>query len=364
MRTIEERWRASRVEGNNFDALRLVAAAAVMLSHGFEIVSGDPATEPLRRLTDGETSLGRIAVMTFFVLSGFLLARSWTAEPRLGAFLTKRALRIGPALAFAVLSFAFLLGPFLSSSPPGAYFAARETWSFLANLALHNGYDSLPGVFAEAPIAGVVNGPLWTLKFEVLCYLTLACLGATRLLGVRSCALLIAGCAVISATLGQTPQSGYVYYLVQYAALAPSFLAGVLFALVAARVRLSRLAAGLALAGLIVSVPAGLLAELFPLFGGYLILHAGLVRLGAVRRAGLFGDFSYGLYLWGWPAQQWIEGTGTDFGPLLNAFAALPVALAFAVLSWFLVERPALALKDRLTLGSPRKQRPAVQPTG
>jgi len=171
-RTIEDAWRASKAHGNNFDALRLAAAFAVIVSHSFEIVGGPPESEPLRVLTNGDSSLGRVAVMTFFVLSGFLLTCSYRSDPSLAAFARKRALRIAPALAAVVLFSIFVIGFAATTLSPRDYFRSEETWRYLANLAFYTGFDSLPGVFADAPIAGVVNGPLWTLKIEVLCYAT------------------------------------------------------------------------------------------------------------------------------------------------------------------------------------------------
>ena len=58
-------------------------------------------------------------------------------------------------------------------------------------------------------------------------------------------------------------------------------------------------------------------------------------------------DFSYGLYLYGWPMQQLalLAGAAT---PVANTIAATALAGACAALSWFLVEKPALGLKRRL----------------
>ena len=72
-------------------------------------------------------------------------------------------------------------------------------------------------------------------------------------------------------------------------------------------------------------------------------------------------DLSYGLYLYGWPAQQlaWMLPTGkTVFG---NIVLATAIALACAALSWFLVERPALRLKKRWVAPSPQASPVAAQ---
>lgn len=363
--TIEDAWRAARTRGNNFDALRLAAAATVIVSHAFEIVGGPGAREPLRALTQGDSSLGHVAVMTFFVLSGFLLAKSWAAEPRLVAFARKRALRIAPALIAVVLASTFVLGPMMTADPIDDYAAAPETRAYLANLFLYTGFAGLPGVFADLPYEDVVNGPLWTLKFEVMCYLALAGFGAARLLRPAIAAFFIASCYGAVYVLGEGPHGGGVYYLAKFVDLARPFFAGVLFALIAGRVTLSARAALVAAFGLALSAPAGLLSETFPLFGGYLALWFGLTRAGPIRHAGRSGDFSYGLYLWGWPAQQIVQTLVAPTHWAVNVAFALPLAFVFAVASWFLVEKPALAFKSRDRRPSrrnPRRRRATASP--
>jgi len=346
-RTIEDGWRQSSARGNNFDALRLAAAFAVIVSHSFEIVGGSQGDEPLRVLTGGDASLGRIAVMAFFLLSGFLLTRSFISEPRLGAFARKRALRIAPALAAVVAVSALVVGPIATSLSPADYFASGDTWRYFANLAFYTGHDTLPGVFSDAPIGGVVNGPLWTLKIEVLCYLTLAAAGAMRLLKPAFALAIVVACFLGGALLGDRPHAGVSYYLTQYADLAPSFFSGVMFALLGARIALTTTAALLAAAGLLIAAPFGMVSDFFPIFGGYLVFWLGFANLDAARRAGRYGDFSYGLYLWGWPAQQIVQTAIEPAHWLANVALATPLALAAAFVSWRLVEKPALAFKLR-----------------
>lgn len=64
--------------------------------------------------------------------------------------------------------------------------------------------------------------------------------------------------------------------------------------------------------------------------------------LGCLR----FGDYSYGVYLWGFPMQQVIAHLAPRLTPAGNILLAWPLAMLLAVLSWHLVERPALRLKS------------------
>lgn len=60
-------------------------------------------------------------------------------------------------------------------------------------------------------------------------------------------------------------------------------------------------------------------------------------------------DYSYGIYIYGIPAQQAAVALGLGITPLTNFTVGLSLTLPLAALSWHLIERPALKLKPRLT---------------
>jgi len=59
-----------------------------------------------------------------------------------------------------------------------------------------------------------------------------------------------------------------------------------------------------------------------------------------------FGDYSYGVYLWGFPCQQLCVSWLDHPRPSEIILTAFPLALGLAVASWHLVEQPALRLKN------------------
>jgi peptidoglycan/LPS O-acetylase OafA/YrhL len=64
------------------------------------------------------------------------------------------------------------------------------------------------------------------------------------------------------------------------------------------------------------------------------------------------GDYSYGLYIYAFPTQQWIAYHFKGIRPVPLFLLAYPCILAIAVLSWKFIEKPMLALK---TASVPRK---------
>ena len=115
----------------------------------------------------------------------------------------------------------------------------------------------------------------------------------------------------------------------------------------------------MAFGGLIASVPLRQFIVLFPLFGCYLALWLALTPRLPVIPAARFGDLSYGIYIYGWPAEQaviWLLGGRAAWWQVF--LLALPAAATLAFLSWHLVERRALRLKpgSKRAPAAPRRE--------
>ena len=156
-----------------FDVLRIVAACMVVVSHAFLLPDG---SEPVVLPTgDFGFNLGRLGVIVFFVVSGYLVCGSWLSDPRPRSFAEKRARRLMPGLAVMLLLVTFVVGPLLTMS--GSYFAQPQTYAYLVrNLLVFPYTYDLPGVFEDNPVVAV-NGVLWTLGVEVTAYVLLAVAG-------------------------------------------------------------------------------------------------------------------------------------------------------------------------------------------
>ena len=354
---------------NNFDALRVFAAVMVIHGHGW-VLSGGPGPGLWG------VPFARVGLDVFFSISGYLVTGSWERTPQLGAFLAKRALRIFPGLIACVLVTMLVAGPLATHLPLERYFASAGTWRYLANIALLQELY-LPGVFGTLRERGAVNGSLWSLLPEFLCYLTvplfalLAWRGARR--GARPWAL--AACAALCGSVGLYLFEGYqgpafaAYHMdLKYALVeAPFFLVGGLLRLLDGRVH-GLWRADLCL--LFFTANYGISSwfdwwnlplEWFTL--PYMVICFGRMSMPVLRHAGRFGDLSYGLYLYAFPVQQLVLARMPgDPYPVLTC-VAITVPVAF--LSWHLVERPALRWTRRGGRASTRpEQAPQPSPVG
>ncbi|HVC53641.1 MAG TPA: acyltransferase [Stellaceae bacterium] len=321
---------------NNFDLLRLLAALSVIFSHAFLLAENSQNHDPLMILTGGQTILGLVGVFTFFTISGYLITQSYETSASPLVFLAKRALRIFPGLIACLVVCAFVIGLAVTKLPVSEYLTRREPYLFvLHNAVLDIDYNRLAGVeFWPGNIGGIVNGPLWSLPCETLLYVMLCGLGLCRLLTLRVAALLVAVGIVCLwfDTSGETP--GSTLWLLGF------FAGGMACYRLQQRGWITTRWALLALAGLVISVPAHIFVPAFPVFGSYLIIWLALNRRLPPIRAARFGDLSYGLYIYGWPIEQCVVyASGGKAAWWVVFLIGVAVAVPTAFLSWHLVEK-------------------------
>jgi peptidoglycan/LPS O-acetylase OafA/YrhL len=345
---------ADRLVGrdNNLNLIRVMAAAAVLVSHAFPIALGPAAAEPMVALTG--QSLGHYAVAVFFGLSGLLIARSFDRRQSMIHFGLARVLRLFPALV-VVLVLTVLAGALVSTLPPATYFTQAATWAYIPrNLSLAFLQYPLPGVFEGNPYGPPINGSLWTLFYEVVCYGAVVAIGLAGLL--RRPVLFTALFAGIAAahlwSLTVEPAGGIAYRLDRLVLLGFPFALGTLAYVWRDRLPLDgRIVTALGVVCLPLAgtpwMPPAIMVLLV-----YATLWFGFVPRGPMLAYNRLGDYSYGIYIYAFPVQQALVWLIPGQGAWQNVVLALPVTLVLAVVSWTLVERRTLdcarPLADRL----------------
>ncbi len=353
--------------GQGFDFLRILLAAGIIGWHTASL-SGHVDAARASVFWFSEYML----VPMFFALSGFLVAGS---SMRLSTrnFLLNRAARILPALVVDIIFAALLIGPLVTKLPLQQYFTDATFFSYFFNAVGWMHY-ALPGVFENNP-SPEVNGALWTVPFELACYVILMGLmisGAIRrpkLVALLTYTVLIAGIPlrVMASHLVRDDASflevlAMDLFLFRSSLLWPSFLIGIVLYQMRYYVPFARpIPIGLACVALLVSVfgDAGVLlsnpavhAIILPLLG-YLTVAIGLSPMPRLPGFGT-GDYSYGLYLYHAPFLQLLihyfpeTWTGERWWTLF--FTGFPLSLAAAVTSWHLFEHPVLKLRNSFVI--------------
>lgn len=346
---------------NNFTLVRFALAALVILSHAFQ-----GSTDPLVRLFH-TLSFGELAVDAFFVLSGFLVTASWDRSPVPWKFLRKRILRIYPGFIVSFLISVLIIGP-IGARDVQSYISHLDSIQLVISAALLK-MPTTPHVFSGS----VVNQALWTVHLEFACYLLLLGLGFARVLE-RKWAIILLWASALTAFVtvryfhGHAGGNGAIYGGLGISMLrfTPLFLAGaVMYKTQLHRHRSSWLILG-ATALLVLGLSNKITAEAaVGTVGAYLIIIVGSASI-IPDMFKKMPDISYGIYLYGWPAEKLVSMT--RFGnSALSVFAcSLILAIFIGLLSWYIIERPALKLKDpkaNARLAPRRAERPRLRPT-
>jgi peptidoglycan/LPS O-acetylase OafA/YrhL len=325
---------------NNFDGVRLVAALSVLVSHQFWIVG---LQQPL---TFGPMTLGSLAVLFFFAISGYLVASSWEADPTVWRFAARRFLRIWPAYIVVIVLTSAWIG--LTDARPLAETAA---WMYVYK---HTFLQPFDWAFFPDLRDPRLNPSIWSIPFEVGCYVLFA-LAAVVLRRWWVAGLLVAlATAMVGAGIGVTAFNPSNFQdSVIWVSVGSFFAAGAVWWRFPAVKNLKVFAAAL-VAGAVVYLTGSQMVGLAIAIPATAI-HVGTRSWPLLRSAGRFGDFSYGVYLWGWPVQQVVASTlGVQAGFGVLFAVSLPCVLLLAALSWHLVERRALAAKPSRTTAWPR----------
>ncbi len=331
---------------DNFTALRLALAVAVVISHAFSVGTGRHIDEPLTALT-GYT-LGEHGVNGFFAVSGFLVAMSWDRRGGAIPFALARLLRVFPGLIVAVLVTALVIGGAMTTLPVAAYLQDGRVWRMIwVTVTTFKSATTLPGVFESNPLRWPIS-TVWTLRYELICYGGLLAYG--MLGGFRRPVVMLAGAAAAALALVVLAAMGPVPKGQETALRLPLiFACGSLAYLYRNRLPLlpSLVVAAVAIPALVKLALPALYAPALFVGSAYLFLFIamapGLSHPGLEPR----WDISYGVYLYGWPVQQALQALYPTVPGWIMLGPALVVTGLLAAASWLLVERPALDLKNR-----------------
>jgi peptidoglycan/LPS O-acetylase OafA/YrhL len=256
----------------------------------------------------------------------------------------------------ATLVCAFIVGPL--GSEPGKYFSQLDINKLAVNMVrLYE--PAVPPVFLGQPHEAV-NGSMWTIRFEFLCYLCVLALGAVGVVKHRRIWLFLTAVCVALLLLGklgfQPSLAGNVLKSGNlFLRLVVFFFSGGVYYLfrkeIAFKARIAWPLAGL----LILAMFQMPIAEVaLATAGGYLLFYFAFSPIPLLARFQRLPDVSYGLYLYGWPIQKLLIW----YFPALSAWSVVLISLFAGLLaglvSWHVVEKVFLKLKPKRTLQTSR----------
>lgn len=337
---------------NNFDFLRLLFATLVLITHSYTL-SGVPENDFLTQWTHGQINCSSLGVKGFFIISGFLIFQSVIRSRNWFDYMVRRILRIYPAY-IVVMIVAVILCWWLTDLSTQQYFADPSVRSYVfQNLAmflpLHYQIDN---VFAHNPYPFAINGSIWTIPYEFLFYIILSAAFIikrhTKLLTAAAIVLYV-GLFLITLRYEDVapyyiPKDTFEIHMLLHQALC--FFGGAALAAISIhqfRYKSLLLLVAIVACGIVIATHQFYFAQ-------FLLLPVIIIIIGTYATKGIaglnkkIGDFSYGIYLYGFIVQQTlVHFYKMDHMQLM--LTAIPLTYIVGALSWYLIEKRALTLK-------------------
>lgn len=327
-----------KIERNNcFDLIRHFAALMVLFSHHFAL-SG--LSEPV---IPGWDTLGFLAVSIFFSISGYLMHISYRNSEGYLDFIGKRCKRIFPGLIVCSFIMVFIIGAIFTSSQLLSYiFNAEQVKTFIL-LSAFSG-RSIPTVFSDFILPNALNGSLWTLPVEFMCYLIIGMVFSLHyswksVLGL----FLVSSVSKMCLTYSGSDYSFYFIPMSYLTMFGVAFSFGALMSMTQESWMKYRPQIFIA-SILIIYITRGM-----PSIGvlGLMSISAITIIMGvSVKDKFINGkfDISYGIYIYSFPVQQIVINKLThDFW--LSMIISIMISIILGYLSYKYVEKPFLKKK-------------------
>jgi peptidoglycan/LPS O-acetylase OafA/YrhL len=318
-------------KNNNINFLRLLLAYMVVIFHSMSL-SGNQY--PLGKLFDGH-----IAVCGFFIISGFLIMRSYWSSNCLKDYLIKRCKRLLPAYCFVIIICMIGLS-LISNLPAEEYFKSPQLIKyFVANIFFMNFLQpSLPGVFIGNPGNMAVDGSLWTIKIEIgfylivpiIAYILGKCKTKKRINILLACMYLFGYIYnFVCLYMAKKMENGFIQY----------FAVGIFCVINYDLIR--KYDKFLIIPGIIILVLYYTIGNecLLPIGLGIIIMYIGF-NFKRLNNIGKNGDYSYGAYIYHYPLIQILIALGYfKLNKYITLLIVMGTVFSMAYISWNFLER-------------------------
>lgn len=319
---------------NNLNLVKFIAALFVIISHAYPLCKGAEYNDILSDLSRNSIAFGSLAVAIFFMSSGFFVTKSLLKSKDSKKYLHNRFIRIFPPLWFTLIVCILVCGLFFSTYSLGKYFLSSDFFKYCLNFILipiHN----LPGVFMNNIYPGVINGPLWTLPIEFVCYLVLLLAYKLNLVNKKSykyVALLVI-VAFVGINLIPLSIKGYIQ---------PCFLFfwGSFYWIYRDKITMNNTYFLISLVAFVLLIVLGYGQVASFLFVSYLTLYIAFCLPQCNNRLTSLGNLSYDIYLCGWPIQQMVISLfGGSMLVGMNILISIPLSILVGYITYSLVEK-------------------------
>lgn len=321
-------------KNNNLNLVKFIAALLVIISHAYAFAIGYEKKDFYYNITGGNGDLGALAVYVFFFYSGLLVSRSLLGNGNLKRYIKRRTERIYPAFLTVMLSIVFIAGPIFTNLSLKDYFTGPDTYRYLRNLIFITEHN-LPGVFGGNIYGTAVNGPIWTIRVEVFCYIMCYILYAGGFLFNRNIGILVIMYTLFAGVMG----AGEVLNIPGISAVVmplTMFFIGMIYTRysekISMRCRYNVIAcACFSLFSLMHQV---IFASV--VFMPYILCYIAFSTKVVFKRLLKLGEYSYEIYLWGGFVGQAVTYM---YGGRMNVYVNMVLTIIISVILGYVTNR-------------------------
>ncbi len=334
-------------KNNNFGFLRLLLATLVIVAHSAEILDQNRSREILTNIF-GTITFGEFAIDGFFLISGYLILKSYLSSTTIKSYFLKRVLRIYPGFIVASLFCIFVLLPLSGEIKLIIDIPLREWFSTIFRML------TLKAPQVSNSQYSALNGAMWSIWLEFVCYLCIPILYVTKFNKPKTYAILAVMMMLIflfTQVSGKNIWLPYVRLDLHHTSrLMFAFLIGGLFYLHRDKLVWNRTLTTICALLLLISLNFSYSAEIgLMTFGAYLLFNFALnYKNKFLCSIGAKVDISYGVYLYAWPVQIYVIKYFLQVKLYVLMLVTLMVASVLGYLSWTFVEKPFIQLKGKL----------------
>lgn len=329
----------SETKKNNFKLIRLILSICVLITHSFLVFYGDMNNDPLFKLC--HICLGDLSVKIFFIISGFLISKSYLESKNFQYFIKSRFLRIYPAVFLVnilILVMVIILSKvnwinLIVSKESFVYFSKNTFLLFDVRPCF--GFD----IFSSNPFPSQINPPLWTLTWELKMYLTILLIFGLGKIFHKSFYFNFLYLIMIIFCLSFQEKIGWWGIFPLY------FYTGVFFYINRKHIQINLFLFLISFA-LLFFIPETSIVKYFAVIPiSYITFYIAYIPKIKWINSERWGDYSYGIYVFSFPIQQLLVFLNISSLSLLIA-VSLSLSLILAIFSWHFIESKALALKS------------------
>lgn len=321
---------------NNLNFMKFIGAFLVIYAHAF-VITGK--TDQIIKLPiDFAVDWGGIAVAFFFFFSGFYVTKSLLVRKKKISFWAARIGRLYPALLAVVVCTAFIVGPIVSEYSADIYFRSKGTYKYLFGAIMLPQYK-LPGVFVNNHLQYTVNGSIWSLTLEMICYFGLYgafCLKLLEKKKLKWINFIFAGAVFLIFGI----RSQEIYQFRAYIRPLCTFIVGMEYYIFRENIKIDifKIAAATFIGGILFKY--GLDDLCIILIFPYLISAFAFWKKQLPKYFAVLGEYSYGIYLVAFPVQQILASYLPQMNVSQNTVIALMMSLVVAIPLHHLIEVP------------------------